>query len=112
MKNERIHQLDKEVLQMKNLIEINNILEEKVKILQQENEDLKVRLTNQQAFARQLTKEHEVLQQTLEKETTAKERLCQEKDELVWKLQNGNASPTVETSWKLLHSESLEVSLR
>ncbi|XP_060692879.1 coiled-coil domain-containing protein 69-like isoform X1 [Hemiscyllium ocellatum] len=112
MKNERIHQLDKEVLQMKNLIEINNILEEKVKILQQENEDLKVRLSNQQEFARQLSKEHVDLQQTLEKEAMAKERLCQEKDELVWKLQNGNVSPTVETSWKPLHSESLDLSLR
>ncbi|XP_078086833.1 coiled-coil domain-containing protein 69-like [Mustelus asterias] len=112
MKNERIHQLDKEVLQMKNLIEINNLLKEKVKLLQQENEDLKVRLSNQQAFARQLSMDHEVLQQTLEKETMVKERLCQEKDELVWKLQNGNVSPTVETSWKPLHSESLELSLR
>uniref|UniRef100_UPI00398E9F1A coiled-coil domain-containing protein 69-like n=1 Tax=Pristiophorus japonicus TaxID=55135 RepID=UPI00398E9F1A len=111
MKNERIHQLDKKVLQMKNLVEINILLEEKVKTLQQENEDLKVRLTNQQAFARQLSIEHEVLQQTLEKEAMVKERLCQEKEELVWKLQNGDVSPTVETSWRPLHSESLEISL-
>ncbi|XP_067900021.1 coiled-coil domain-containing protein 69-like [Heterodontus francisci] len=112
MKNERIHQLDKKVLQMKNLVETNILLQEKVKTLQQENEDLKVRLTNQQALARQLSIEHEVLQQTLEKEAMVKERLCQEKDELVWKLQNGNASPTVEASWRPLHSESLETSLR
>ncbi|XP_038652041.1 coiled-coil domain-containing protein 69-like [Scyliorhinus canicula] len=112
MKNERIHQLDKEVLRTKNLIEINNLLEEKVKLLQQENEDVKVRLTNQQAFARQLSMEHDVLQQTLEKEAMVKEKLCHEKDELTWKLQNGNVSPTVETSWKPLHSESLELSLR
>ncbi|XP_041049652.1 coiled-coil domain-containing protein 69-like [Carcharodon carcharias] len=112
MKNERIHQLDREVLRMKNMIEISNILEEKAKLLQQENEDLKVRLTNQQAYARQLSIEHEVLQQALEKEAMVKERLCQEKDELIWKLQNGNVSPTVETSWKPLHSESLELSLR
>ncbi|XP_067852182.1 coiled-coil domain-containing protein 69-like [Heptranchias perlo] len=112
MKNERIHQLDKKVLQMENLVEINSLLEEKVKTLQQENEDLKVRLKNQQAFARQLSIEHEVLQQTLEKEALVKERLCQEREELVWKLQNGDMSPTVETSWRPLHSESLEISLR
>ncbi|XP_051870351.1 coiled-coil domain-containing protein 69-like [Pristis pectinata] len=112
MKNERIHQLDKQVLQMKNLVEVNILLEEKVKTLQQENEDLKVRLKSQQDFARQLSMEHEALQQTLEKEAMMKERLFHEKEELVWKLQNGDGSPTGEISLGQLHSESIETSLR
>lgn len=111
MKNDRIHHLDKQVLQMKNLVEVNIILEEKVKTLQQENEDLKVRLKNQQAFSRQLSMEHESLQHTLEKEAMMKDRLFHEKEELVWKLQNGDGSPTGETSWRQLHSESMETSL-
>ncbi|XP_069754249.1 coiled-coil domain-containing protein 69-like [Narcine bancroftii] len=112
MKNERIHQLDKQVLQMKNLGEVNMLLEEKIKILQQESEDLKVRLKNQQTFSRQLSMEHEALQQTLEKEAMMKERLFHEKEELVWKLQNGDGSPTGQLSWGRIHSASVETSLR
>ncbi|XP_059846479.1 coiled-coil domain-containing protein 69 [Hypanus sabinus] len=112
MKNEKIHQLDKQVLQMKNLVEGNILLEEKVKTLQQENEDLKVRLKNQQAFARKLSMEHEALQQALEKEAMVKERLFHEKEELVWKLQSGDGSRPGEISWGQLHSESKETSLR
>ncbi|XP_062908726.1 coiled-coil domain-containing protein 69 [Mobula hypostoma] len=111
MKNEKIHQLDKQVLQMKNLVEGNLLLEEKVKTLQQENEDLKVRLKNQQAFARKLSMEHEALQQALEKEAMMKERLFHEKEELVWKLQSGDGSRPGEISWGHLHSESKGTSL-
>ncbi|XP_078267324.1 coiled-coil domain-containing protein 69-like isoform X1 [Rhinoraja longicauda] len=157
MKNERIHHLDKQVLQMKNLVhsavhqywhnygltralslifsfccgsilllkqrfisslpclscqvEVNIVLQERVKTLQQENEDLKARLQNQQAFSRQLSMEHESLQHTLEKEAMMKDRLFHEKEELVWKLQNGDGSPTGEAPWRQLHSESMETSL-
>ncbi|KAG6921136.1 coiled-coil domain containing 69, partial [Chelydra serpentina] len=40
MKNERIHDLDKKLLNLETVTERNLLLEEKVKTLQQENEDL------------------------------------------------------------------------
>ncbi|KAH0629852.1 hypothetical protein JD844_012278 [Phrynosoma platyrhinos] len=46
MKNERIHHLDKKLLNLETVMERNLLLEEKVKTLQQENEDLQVRMQN------------------------------------------------------------------
>nr|XP_047913287.1 coiled-coil domain-containing protein 69 isoform X1 [Anser cygnoides] len=46
MKNEHIHGLDKKLLNLETVAERNLLLEEKVKTLQQENEDLQVRTQN------------------------------------------------------------------
>ncbi|XP_048176187.1 coiled-coil domain-containing protein 69 isoform X1 [Corvus hawaiiensis] len=46
MKNEHIHGLDKKLLHLETVEERNLLLEEKVKTLQQENEDLQVRTQN------------------------------------------------------------------
>ncbi|NXO20979.1 CCD69 protein, partial [Cisticola juncidis] len=46
MKNEHIHSLDKKLLHLETVEERNLLLEEKVKTLQQENEDLQVRTQN------------------------------------------------------------------
>uniref|UniRef100_V9KIQ7 Coiled-coil domain-containing protein 69-like protein n=1 Tax=Callorhinchus milii TaxID=7868 RepID=V9KIQ7_CALMI len=111
MKNERIHKLDKKLLRMENLAELNASLEEKIKSLQQECEDMQVRLKNQVVYARQLSVEHVALQQTLEKESVAKQRVCQKNEELLWKLENGEVSPTAGSMWKP-QPESLEISSR
>uniref|UniRef100_A0A8D2MSW5 Coiled-coil domain containing 69 n=1 Tax=Zonotrichia albicollis TaxID=44394 RepID=A0A8D2MSW5_ZONAL len=52
MKNEHIHGLDKKLLHLENVEERNLQLEEKVKTLQQENEDLQVRTQNHLVMAR------------------------------------------------------------
>ncbi|XP_032558485.1 coiled-coil domain-containing protein 69 isoform X1 [Chiroxiphia lanceolata] len=51
MKNEHIHGLDKKLLHLENVEEKNLLLEEKVKTLQQENEDLQVRTQNHLVMA-------------------------------------------------------------
>ncbi|NWI84148.1 CCD69 protein, partial [Dryoscopus gambensis] len=52
MKNEHIHSLDKKLLHLETVEERNLVLEEKVKTLQQENEDLQVRTQNHFVMAR------------------------------------------------------------
>ncbi|NWR99261.1 CCD69 protein, partial [Motacilla alba] len=52
MKNEHIHGLDKKLLHLETVEERNLLLEEKVKTLQQENEDLQVRTQNHLVMAR------------------------------------------------------------
>uniref|UniRef100_A0A8C5IDI6 CCD69 protein n=1 Tax=Junco hyemalis TaxID=40217 RepID=A0A8C5IDI6_JUNHY len=52
MKNEHIHGLDKKLLHLETVEERNLQLEEKVKTLQQENEDLQVRTQNHLVMAR------------------------------------------------------------
>ncbi|XP_054245340.1 coiled-coil domain-containing protein 69 [Indicator indicator] len=51
MKNEHIHGLDKKLLNLEDVVERNLLLEEKVKTLQQENEDLQVRTQNHLVMA-------------------------------------------------------------
>uniref|UniRef100_A0A663MKE4 Coiled-coil domain containing 69 n=1 Tax=Athene cunicularia TaxID=194338 RepID=A0A663MKE4_ATHCN len=52
MKNEHIHGLDKKLLNLETMVEKNLLLEDKVKTLQQENEDLQVRTQNHLVMAR------------------------------------------------------------
>ncbi|KAM4052435.1 microtubule-associated tumor suppressor 1 isoform 7-T7 [Anomaloglossus baeobatrachus] len=90
IKNEKLHQQDKKLMQIEKLVETNTILVEKLNKCQQENEDLRARMANHVALSRQLSTEQEVLQRSLEKESKANKRLSMENEELLWKLHNGD----------------------
>uniref|UniRef100_A0A8C5P7P6 Microtubule-associated tumor suppressor 1 n=1 Tax=Leptobrachium leishanense TaxID=445787 RepID=A0A8C5P7P6_9ANUR len=90
MKNEKLHQQEKKLMQVEKLVETNNILVEKLNKSQQENEDLKARMANHIAVSRQLSTDQEFLQKSLEKESKANKRLSMENEELLWKLHNGD----------------------
>ncbi|KAK1161249.1 coiled-coil domain-containing protein 69-like [Acipenser oxyrinchus oxyrinchus] len=100
MKCERIQEQGKKLLHMETLAEKNLSLEDRVKNLLQQNEDLKVRLENHQTFIKQLSREHTLLQESLEKETNLSQKLHREKEELVYRMINGNSSPTFHLSGK------------
>lgn len=89
MKNEHIHGLDKKLLNLESVVERNLLLEEKVKILQQENEDLQVRTQNHLVMARQLSEELLAARGALEKETQLREQARREKEELLYRVLNG-----------------------
>ncbi|KAI5630117.1 microtubule-associated tumor suppressor 1-like A isoform X2, partial [Silurus asotus] len=92
IKNKQIHQQDKKLIQLDKLLEKNVKLDECLKKVQQENEDLKARMDRHAAFSRQLSTEQAVLQESLQKETKVNKRLSMENEELLWKLQNGDLS--------------------
>ncbi|XP_053361322.1 microtubule-associated tumor suppressor 1 homolog A isoform X6 [Clarias gariepinus] len=92
IKNKQIHQQDKKLMQMDKLMEKNVTLDECLKKVQQENEDLKARMDKHAALSRQLSTEQAVLQESLQKETKVNKRLSMENEELLWKLQNGDLS--------------------
>ncbi|NXA46363.1 CCD69 protein, partial [Nothocercus julius] len=122
MKNEHIHGLDKKLLNLETVVEQNLLLEEKVKTLQQENEDLHARTQNHlimsrylpspgQASAcargwqlrgeqhvpfacRQLSEELVAARGALEKESQLREQARREKEELLYRMLRGeDASP-------------------
>ncbi|MEE6460720.1 hypothetical protein FKM82_001082 [Ascaphus truei] len=90
IKNEKLHQQDKKLMQIEKLVDNNTTLVERLNKCQQENEDLKARMVNHIALSRQLSTEQEVLQMSLEKESKANKRLSMENEELLWKLHNGD----------------------
>uniref|UniRef100_A0A8B9F9Z7 Coiled-coil domain containing 69 n=1 Tax=Amazona collaria TaxID=241587 RepID=A0A8B9F9Z7_9PSIT len=89
MKNEHIHGLDKKLLNLETVVEKNLLLEEKVKTLQQENEDLHVRTQNHLVMARQLSEELLAARGALEKEAQLREQAHREKEELLYRMLNG-----------------------
>ncbi|KAM9531846.1 coiled-coil domain-containing protein 69 isoform 1-T1 [Guaruba guarouba] len=89
MKNEHIHGLDKKLLNLEAVAEKNLLLEEKVKTLQQENEDLHVRTQNHLVMARQLSEELLAARGALEKEAQLREQAHREKEELLYRVLNG-----------------------
>ncbi|XP_051865294.1 microtubule-associated tumor suppressor 1 homolog [Pristis pectinata] len=90
IKNEKIHDQEKKLMQMEKLMEKHIVLDEKLKIVLQENEDLKARMDKHIAVSRQLSTEQVVLQESLQKESKVNKRLSMENEELLWKLQNGD----------------------
>uniref|UniRef100_A0A8C1TV27 Microtubule associated tumor suppressor 1a n=1 Tax=Cyprinus carpio TaxID=7962 RepID=A0A8C1TV27_CYPCA len=92
IKNKQIHEQDKKLLQIDKLMERNVKLDECLKKLQQENEDLKARMDRHAALSRQLSTEQAALQETLQKESKVNKRLSMENEELLWKLHNGDLS--------------------
>ncbi|NWW77312.1 CCD69 protein, partial [Climacteris rufus] len=93
MKNEHIHGLDKKLLHLEAVEERNLLLEEKVKTLQQENEDLQVRTQNHLVMARQLSEELQAARGALEKEAQLRDQARREKEELLYRVLNGGDGP-------------------
>ncbi|NXM71879.1 MTUS1 protein, partial [Serilophus lunatus] len=90
IKNEKLHQQDIKLMKMEKLVENNTILLDKLKKVQQENEELKARMDKHMELSRQLSTEQAVLQESLEKESKVNKRLSMENEELLWKLHNGD----------------------
>ncbi|XP_061260278.1 microtubule-associated tumor suppressor 1 isoform X3 [Bos javanicus] len=90
IKNEKLHQQDVKLMKMEKLADNNTALVDRLKRLQQENEELKARMDKHMAISRQLSTEQAVLQESLEKESKVNKRLSMENEELLWKLHNGN----------------------
>ncbi|XP_077015059.1 microtubule-associated tumor suppressor candidate 2 [Tamandua tetradactyla] len=98
MKNQQIHQQEKTIMELEKLVEKNIILEEKIQVLQQQNEDLKARIDQNTVVTRQLSEENANLQEYVEKETQEKKRLSRTNEELLWKLQTGDPTSPVKLS--------------
>ncbi|XP_061581725.1 microtubule-associated tumor suppressor 1 homolog A isoform X2 [Cololabis saira] len=90
MKNEQLHQQEKKLMEIRKLTEKNVKLDESLKKVQQENEDLKARMERHAALSRRLSTEQAMLQESLHKESTVNKRLSMENEELLWKLHNGD----------------------
>ncbi|XP_044078847.1 microtubule-associated tumor suppressor candidate 2 isoform X2 [Siniperca chuatsi] len=100
MKNQQIHQQEKKISDLEKVAQKNVFLEEKVQVLQQQNEDLKARIQMNLALSRQLSEENANLQESVEKESTEKKRLSRNNEELLWRLQT---SPLMSPASSPLH---------
>uniref|UniRef100_A0A8C3I616 Microtubule associated scaffold protein 2 n=1 Tax=Chrysemys picta bellii TaxID=8478 RepID=A0A8C3I616_CHRPI len=98
MKNQLIHQQEKRIMELEKLAEKNTILEEKIQVLQQQNEDMRVRIDQNTVVTRQLSEENANLQEYVEKETKEKKRLSRTNEELLWKLQTAEPMSPVKLS--------------
>ncbi|XP_026043599.1 microtubule-associated tumor suppressor 1 homolog A isoform X2 [Astatotilapia calliptera] len=92
IKNTQVHQQEKKLMEIDKLTEKNVKLDESLKKVQQENEDLKARMEKHAALSRQLSTEQAMLQESLHKESKVNKRLSMENEELLWKLHNGDLS--------------------
>ncbi|XP_019903993.2 microtubule-associated tumor suppressor 1 homolog isoform X2 [Esox lucius] len=87
MKNTQIHQQEKKISDLERVAQKNVVLEERIHVLQQQNEDLMARIDNNLALSRQLSEENANLQENVEKESSEKKRLSRNNEELLWRLQ-------------------------
>uniref|UniRef100_H2LDE2 Microtubule associated scaffold protein 2 n=1 Tax=Oryzias latipes TaxID=8090 RepID=H2LDE2_ORYLA len=106
MKNQQIHQQELKIAELEKIAEKNVYLEEKLQVLQQQNEDLKERIDMNVAVSRQLSKENANLQVNVEKESNEKKRLSRTNEELLWRLQTGELSPRMSPSASPIHRPS------
>ncbi|XP_031719358.1 microtubule-associated tumor suppressor candidate 2 isoform X2 [Anarrhichthys ocellatus] len=103
MKNQQIHQQDLKISELEKIAEKNVYLEERVQVLQQQNEDLKERIDKNVAVSRQLSEDNANLHVNVEKESKEKKRLSRNNEELLWRLQTGELSPRMSPSSSPLH---------
>ncbi|KAM9852856.1 microtubule-associated tumor suppressor candidate 2 [Aulostomus maculatus] len=104
MKNQQIHQQELKISELEKIqAEKNVYLEERVQVLQQQNEDLKERIDKNLAVSRQLSEENANLQVHVEKESNEKKRLSRTNEELLWRLQTGELSPRMSPSGSPIH---------
>ncbi|XP_015707484.1 microtubule-associated tumor suppressor candidate 2 isoform X2 [Coturnix japonica] len=90
LKNHQIHEQEKKIMELEKQAEKNLILEEKITVLQQQNEELRARIEHNTVITRQLSEENANLQEYVEKEVEEKKRLSRTNEELLWKLQGGD----------------------
>ncbi|XP_069738955.1 microtubule-associated tumor suppressor candidate 2 isoform X1 [Phaenicophaeus curvirostris] len=111
MKNCQIHQQEIKIIELEKQAEKNLKLEEKITMLQQQNEELRARIEQNTIITRQLSEENANLQEYVEKEVEEKKRLSRTNEELLWKLQEGDTTspkklaPTSPTSLYQCSSE-------
>ncbi|XP_068601880.1 microtubule-associated tumor suppressor candidate 2 [Brachionichthys hirsutus] len=104
MKNQQIHQQEMRISELEKIqAEKNVYLEERLQVLQQQNEDLKERIDKNVAVSRQLSAENANLQVHVEKESNEKKRLSRNNEELLWRLQTGELSPRMSPSNSPIH---------
>ncbi|XP_045929466.1 microtubule-associated tumor suppressor candidate 2 isoform X2 [Micropterus dolomieu] len=103
MKNQQIHQQEQKISELEKIAEKNVYLEERLQVLQQQNEDLKERIDKNLAVSRQLSEENANLQVNVEKESNEKKRLSRTNEELLWRLQTGELSPRMSPSSSPIH---------
>ncbi|XP_062873425.1 microtubule-associated tumor suppressor candidate 2 [Trichomycterus rosablanca] len=106
MKNQQIHQQEVKISELEKLAQKNVMLEERVQVLQQQNEDLKARIDLNLAVSRQLSEDNANLQEYVEKESNEKKRLSRTNEELLWRLQTGELSPRMSPNQSPLHRSS------
>ncbi|XP_070825974.1 microtubule-associated tumor suppressor candidate 2 isoform X2 [Chaetodon trifascialis] len=106
MKNQQIHQQDLKISELEKIAEKNVYLEERLQVLQQQNEDLMERIDKNVAVSRQLSEENANLQVHVEKESNEKKRLSRTNEELLWRLQTGDLSPRMSPSASPIHRPS------
>ncbi|XP_068172597.1 microtubule-associated tumor suppressor candidate 2 [Antennarius striatus] len=106
MKNQQIHQQEMKISELEKIAEKNVYLEERLQVLQQQNEDLKERIDKNVAVSRQLSAENANLQVHVEKESNEKKRLSRTNEELLWRLQTGELSPRMSPSNSPIHLPS------
>ncbi|NXH19959.1 MTUS2 protein, partial [Bucco capensis] len=75
--------------------EKNVKLLDKMTMLQQQNEELRARIEKNTVITRQLSEENANLQEYVEKEMEEKKKLSKTKEELLWKLQEEDATSPV-----------------
>uniref|UniRef100_A0A668VUG3 Uncharacterized protein n=1 Tax=Oreochromis aureus TaxID=47969 RepID=A0A668VUG3_OREAU len=103
MKNQQIHQQELKISELEKIAAKNVFLEEKLQVLQQQNEDLKEQIDKNLAVSRQLSEENANLQVNVEKESNEKKRLSRTNEELLWRLQTGELSPRMSPSSSPIH---------
>lgn len=106
MKNQQIHQQELKITELEKLAEKNVYLEERLQVLQQQNEDLRERIDKNLAVSRQLSQENANLHVHVEKESNEKKRLSRTNEELMWRLQTGEISPHMSPTSSPLHRPS------
>ncbi|XP_019467620.1 microtubule-associated tumor suppressor candidate 2 [Meleagris gallopavo] len=97
LKNHQIHEQEKKIMELEKQAEKNLILEEKITVLQQQNEELRARIEQNTVITRQLSEENANLQEYVEKEVEEKKRLSRTNEELLWKLQTGDTVSPVKS---------------
>nr|XP_015806821.2 microtubule-associated tumor suppressor candidate 2 isoform X1 [Nothobranchius furzeri] len=103
MKNQQIHQQELKISELEKIAEKNVYLEEKLQVLQQQNEDLKEQIDKNAAVSRQLSVENANLQVHVEQESKEKKRLSRTNEELLWRLQTGELSPHMSPTSSPIH---------
>ncbi|XP_047246829.1 microtubule-associated tumor suppressor candidate 2 homolog isoform X4 [Girardinichthys multiradiatus] len=104
MKNQQIHQQELKISELEKIqAEKNVYLEERLQVLQQQNEDLRERIDKNRAVSRQLSEENANLQVHVEMESKEKKRLSRTNEELLWRLQTGELSPHMTPSSSPIH---------
>ncbi|XP_066572710.1 coiled-coil domain-containing protein 69 [Amia ocellicauda] len=103
MKSGRIQELNSKLHQMQSLVEKNLSLEDQVKMHIQQNEDLRVQIKNHHTYIEQLTGDLTSLQQSLAKEALRTQKLNLEKEQLQYRLANGDSTASAHLSSLAAH---------